>query len=132
MVDDPENNPDGAPTLIRFDYIKSSLHRVIHADGVVGGPTGRGNLTATFFSERAPIPQQVSHAVVKDEATNVIRLGEEIQGTRIAREAIVREADVTVVMDLKTAQALHVWLGHHLETLANLQNLRQSKEKEQK
>jgi hypothetical protein len=93
------------PQKIRFDYIKSAAFRVIHADGVVGGLSPRLDIQMNFWSERFPIPKQVVHAVQQDGT-----LGEEIQAERSTREAIVREVDAGVVLDLEVAKALQEWL----------------------
>jgi hypothetical protein len=46
---------------IAFEYIKSNLFRVIHADGAIGGVTPSGNLHLAFFSERPAIPRMIVH-----------------------------------------------------------------------
>ncbi len=122
MTSDPTRTEP--PTRIRFDYIKSNYHRVIHADGVVGGPTGSGFLTITFWNERAPIPQQVTHDVAFDPQTGALTLGDEIKSERAQRTAIVREAEASVVMSLTVAKSLKTWLEGHIATLEQLEGLR--------
>jgi len=103
--------PGGPPDKITFYYIKSPQFRVVHVDGVSGGPTpsGRG-IHIAFFSERVAIPQQTTQSVGPDGA-----LGPEIPGTRFGKEGIVRELEVDAILDLDTAKAFQLWLGAVLE-----------------
>ncbi len=109
----------GAPQKMRFDYLKSPLFRMIHADGVVGGPTPKGLLFLSFFNERMPIPQQIVHTIDQVESAGTAfgqptfraRLGEEILAERVSRESIIRETEVGVLLDLPTAEKLHDWLS---------------------
>src|SRR5438874_1780807 len=94
-----------AEQLVRFDYIKSNLFRVIHADGVVGGLTPRLDIHMDFWSERFPIPQRVVHTLTDDGT-----LGEELKTERLTREGIVREVEAGVVLDLEVAKAFREWL----------------------
>jgi hypothetical protein len=101
-VDQPSgvNNPSRFPV----DYIKSNFFRVIHADGVWGGPTLQGNIQACFFSERAPIPRRVVYRVSEDAT-----VGDEIIEERVSRDSMVREVEVEVVLSLQTAKILRDW-----------------------
>jgi hypothetical protein len=93
------------PKEIRFDYLKSSLFRVVHADGAFGGPTPRGGVHIAFWNERAPIPNQVVHLVTPDG-----KLGEEDRAKRVTRDAIIREVEVGVTMSLPAAKSFLAWL----------------------
>ena len=105
------------PPSIRYDYLKSNLYRVVHADGIVGGVTPGGTLIFSVFSERTPIPQQVSHAIEVNEETRSITLGDEIVSERVSRQALVREVEVGVIIDYKTAVLFRDWLSQQLEKL---------------
>jgi hypothetical protein len=110
----PETAPCDGPDKIKFDYIKSNFFRVVHADGVWGGITPRQGIVMGFWSERPPIPEQmVFH--VKPEGS----LGEEIKEERKGREAIVREVEVNVMMELGSAKAFLAWLQAKVELLEN-------------
>ena len=97
--------------LVAFDIIKSNSFRGIHADGVWGGATPRGLIALTFFSERFPIPTQVSHRL---EAG---RVGDEVKDMRVSRSAIVREAEVCVYMNLETAISFRTFLDDHIKKI---------------
>ena len=93
----------------RFDYIKSNHFRVIHVDGIYGGPGPRGNFHMSIWNERWPIPKQAVHDLKPDGV-----VGEEIHPERITRNAIVREVEVQLIMNIETAKTMHVWLGNKI------------------
>jgi hypothetical protein len=71
---------------------------VVHADGAFLALTAQGGLTISFFAERQPIPRRVVHKVNPDGT-----LGDEIAESRVVRDAIIRDIEVTVTMSLDTA-----------------------------
>ncbi len=95
-----------SPTQVAFDYIKGNAFRVIHADGVIGGPTPSGHIHMAFFSERGPIPQREVRAVNRDGT-----VGDLIAGQLVTRNAIVREIDIDVVMSMQVAESMATWLN---------------------
>lgn len=100
--------------VVRYHHIKSNAYRVVHADGVVGGPTPSGLIHVSFFSERQPIPTIIDHAIiVTGEGRGV--LGEEV--AREGKKGVVREIEVGVAMTLDMAKLLHTWLGKHIKDL---------------
>src|SRR5437899_2053998 len=98
-------SPGTAPDRIDVDFIKSNLFRVVHADGVWGGPTLQGNIQVCFFSERPAIPRRVVYGVDKDGA-----IGEELIEERVSRNSIVREVEAEIVFSLPTAKIIRDWL----------------------
>lgn len=99
---------------VRVHYIKSTAFRVVHADGVIGGPTPSGLVHVSFFSERQPIPTLVEY-----EISNVSE-GRGILGNVITSEGkkgVVREVEVGVLMTVDIAKQLHAWLGQNIEKL---------------
>lgn len=107
------------PPVLRYDYIKGNLYRIVHADGVVGGIAPSGNLVFSFFNERLAIPQQVTHSIVL-EGEGVAKIAEEIRSQRVTRESLVREVEVGIVMDFNNVESLHRWLGEQLEKLRSV------------
>jgi hypothetical protein len=97
--------------VVRFHYIKSNAYRVVHADGVIGGPTPSGLVSFSFFSERFPIPTVVDHAV-SDLGGGRMVLGSEI--AKEGKEGVVREVEVGVMMTIDMAKKLHAWLGDNI------------------
>lgn len=107
-----EANPvpgiDSENKIVTYDYVKSSLFRVIHVDGVFGGVTPNGkNLFLTLWNERWPIPKSVAHSL----STNN-EVGEE--KNRVTRNAIVREVETQILMDIEIARSTHAWLGDQI------------------
>jgi hypothetical protein len=88
------------PATLNFDYLKGSQFRVLHVDGAFTGLTQTG-VSVSFFSERQPIPRRVVHKVNKDGS-----LGEEIKEQRVVRDAVIRDVDITVVMNIEVAKAV--------------------------
>ncbi len=93
---------------INFDYIKSNQFRVIHADGVHGGlhPKGKA-IQMAFFSERQPIPRRETYNFDGEKLTGIKKTDK--------RDAIVREVEVEVLLDLDMAISLHKWISEKIE-----------------
>lgn len=104
MADDKETGNSDVPEKIRFNYIKSSAFRTIHADGVIGAVTPRLNITAAFYSERKAIPDQIVSRVIDG------KLGDEILEERVGGESMTRELETNVIMDVAFARSLIAWL----------------------
>ena len=83
-----------------------------HIDGVFGGITPNRKIGISFFSERFPIPQSVSHEIKNN------KLGEEID--RISKDGSIRQVDCGVIMDLKTAYVVYNWLKDKIDQLEEL------------
>lgn len=96
-------------TRIPVNYQKSRNFRVVLAEGCFGGISPRGVIRSAFYNERSAIPQ---------DGEITIRDGQAVTETVTnAREGLVREVEVEVVMDLTTALSYHVWLSEKLEVL---------------
>lgn len=96
---------------LKVDYIKSNAFRVVHADGALGGLTPRLDIHMSFWSERFPIPKEIVYEIDQGAMT-----GKEIGQLRVAREGLVREVEVGVVMNLETAKVFHRWFGDKIES----------------
>ncbi len=103
------------PKSIKFNYIKSPMFRVVHVDGIVGGPSPQGNIRFALYSERFAIPQQTEQALNPDGS-----LGPEIPEGRVGREGIVRELEVDAVLNVEVARGLRDWLSEQIKTLEPL------------
>lgn len=98
--------------VIVFEYIKSELFRVIHADGAIGGITPQGNIHFALFSERAAIPRVLMHEANPDGS-----LGKALPDRSVVRPGLIREMDVDVVMSLATAEPFAAWLEERIAEL---------------
>ncbi len=97
--------------IISFDYIKGNDFRVIHVDGVWGGNSPNlANIHMAVFSERWPIPKRT---VSKITAEGVV--GEEIFEERITRDAVVREIEASLFMDINVATRMRDWLTDKID-----------------
>lgn len=100
-------NSGNIPDEITFDFVRSRNFRVVHSNGAWGGITPAQELSITFYSERLPLPDSVTHSIESD------RLGPEI--ARDSTRNIRRECEVEVMMSMQEAVSLHRWLGSQIE-----------------
>lgn len=121
MVQEKKAAEEEGKSTVNFDYIKSPQHRVVHADGVWGGVTPRGLISMSFWNTRGPIPRRIVQEVGPGG-----ELGKEV--SRESRDAIVREVDVGVILDLEVARSLAKWLEDKIELAERVEVLSADKE----
>jgi hypothetical protein len=92
-----------APKELKFVYTRAADYRVVAANGVQGGVTGRGDFRFDLFLESAETPYSVTHSITPDG------LGPEI-GRDPVRPDIVREVQMGVVMQVEQAKSLAHWI----------------------
>jgi hypothetical protein len=109
---------------VPFDFIKSPLFRSVHADGVIGSLTPRGQIHFAVFCERPALPRRL---VFKPRADG--SLGEEIVEETISRGTIVREMDVDVFMSPDVAKDLRDWLSDRLNEFEERNAMLKSQDK---
>jgi hypothetical protein len=114
MVRRVMGQPMKRPSTIRFDYIKSPLHRVIYVDGFHGGLTPSGKVHMALFNERKPIARSETYRLTPGAALDKLE-------SRIERDAMIREVEASVVMDLERAVALRGWLDRLFKQIEELQ-----------
>ena len=107
-----ESASSAPPTNVLFEYIKSQMFRVIHADGAIGGITPSGNLHMAFYSERPAIPRAQVHRREEDGT-----LGPLVPEQTISRPGVVREMDVDVVLSAAAVDGLIQWLNERKKEL---------------
>lgn len=103
-----------AAKKIYHHFVKSAGFRVIHVDGAHGGITPQGYVQMTLYSERQPIPKRTTHEVFPSGEAR------ELEGDRVARDGLVRECEVTALMDVPTAVALRDWLNNRIELVQRM------------
>lgn len=109
-----------APFVVRYHYLKSKAHRVVHVDGAFGGPTPTGLVHASLYSERFPIPAVAEHeATVQDGGSALVGTEKRMIGGEADGEpnGIVREVEVGVVMTLEAARKLRSWLDEMIKKI---------------
>lgn len=94
---------------IQFDFIKSSLFRTARVDGIWGSINGYYDLILNFYSERPPIPQRVVHSFSERG------VGDELPAERVIREAIVREVEISLSMNVHVAKLVRDWLDQRIK-----------------
>ena len=102
------------PSEVTFHYIKSNHFRVIHVDGAHGGPVPQVNaIQIALFSERVPIPQQITHSL-RDH-----KLGDEL--SRVGRDGVVREVEAELIVSIDNAETLGKWILAKVEAARQAQ-----------
>jgi hypothetical protein len=109
------------PQTVDFHFVKSSAFRVVHCDGVWGGIAPTGLVHVSIFSERAPIPTRVTHALTEQGT-----FGPEI--ARHVESGLLREVEVDVVMNIEVAKFVRDWLGARIKEFDELQRILPSKQ----
>jgi hypothetical protein len=95
------------PDTIRFHYLKAPFFRTIHVDGAVGSITARGYIHAAIYSERKSIPH-----ITEQKYTDDTPVGKEVVVR--ARQHVVREMEVDLVFDYRSAIEFRDWLNRKL------------------
>jgi hypothetical protein len=109
-----QDDQGALPDKIEYHYQKSPGYRTVHADGAHGGGTTRGYLAVTFYNERGTIPRRGSRAVdVNDQGEP--RLGREVVEEGLT--GIMRQLEVTVMLDINAARELTTWLVRHVKEI---------------
>jgi hypothetical protein len=99
---------------LEFHYQKTPQYRVYHSDGCVGGPTPRGQIALSFYSERPPIPKMGKRAILAVDGKQATAGPEEVAETL---SGLVRQVEATIMMDLRSAQEFHQFFGEQVAKL---------------
>jgi hypothetical protein len=100
-----------AQAQVKFDFIKSNYFRTIHADGVWGGVNGHLDIAMAFYSKRPAIPQQITCPVVNG------KLGNELEDKRVGRDAVIRDVEIAVTMNVEVARSFCQWLVDRIKAI---------------
>ncbi len=95
------------PKEIRFVYEKARHHRTMHADGAWSGLTPHAEVQVSFYNDLRRMPISVTHAVQENDTIG--------PGTQKEASDLVREIDVTVVMNVAVAKGLIALLNQMVE-----------------
>ena len=95
---------------VKFHYIKGNFFRVVHMDGVFGGLSPSGDIFASVFSQRPPIPTLTVQSVKETG-----ELGDELMSERAVRDGLVREIEIGLVMRPEVAEQLIKWLQERVD-----------------
>jgi hypothetical protein len=104
--------PSSGVSKMPIHFIKSSQFRVVHATGVWYGGDSQQNLHLTFFNERTPIPKKV--ILILNQQGLIVS---EDESQREAKQGVVREMEVDIVLSVQAALDLHKTLGDNLRAI---------------
>lgn len=97
------------PSSMTFHWIKSNHFRTVHVNGAFGGFSPDGSLFLSVYSERPVLPDVTVQTI---ESTG--QLGKEIIEQRKGLQGVVRELEVGLAMDIRTAKGLAEWLNERI------------------
>ncbi len=83
-------------------FAEAEDYRIVHADGIWGGVTPQLDVYMQFYTEFKEPPESVTYSIDGQ------RLKED---SRTGREALVRQLQVGIMINVRTARALQAWLG---------------------
>lgn len=110
-----EPTPDKKPaSRIKFNYVKSNLFRVIHADGAVVALSPSQDITINLFSQRFSIPDEVIIDLDEDGSAISETTRSDLDEEHIDN-VVIREIDTLAVMSLDAARTLVFQLQEILE-----------------
>ncbi len=92
----------------KFKYVIPDHLQDCYVNGAWGGVTPRGEIHMHLYSERHPIPLEITHNVKKNGTLGKSR--EVVMGGDV-----VRLVQSSMVFDLKTAIAIRDWLSKMIE-----------------
>jgi len=108
--------------IVNIFYTKSDTYRSYHVDGIYGGLTPQGNIYMEVFTEKSPIPDDEKYEVDKNEKLISPPLKKNV------RQAIQRNVECGLVIDVNTAQSIINWLKDRIKIRLDFEK----KEKEKK
>ena len=89
---------------------KSSFFRVVHADGTLCGLSPAGNVSLTFYNDRAAFPKEMIEGVNGEGLVTG-----EVREKRNEPEGYARELETQIVMSKEAAMRLWRWLGEEFK-----------------
>lgn len=92
-----------------IEFVKTSLYRNIHIDGVYGGLTPKLEIHMAVFTEHQPLPMRIVHEL-KDG-----RLGPEKLDKRIISGEMERQLEAGITMSPAVARLVVSWLQKQIE-----------------
>lgn len=94
-----------SPETVAFHYLKSPDFKTLFAHGAVISGTTRGEVIVTPYVERTPIPTQTIHELVEvseEEGVKRGKIGKQVD--QVARDGIVREFDISLILPAAVAE----------------------------
>lgn len=106
---------------LKQHFVKNNDFKTVQASGVYGGLTHSGLVNMVVITDRIPLPNSIT-LEIDDETGNVAR-----EINRDAKDGIMREFQIGILMDLETTKETIKWLSSQVESLESLISKRQNK-----
>lgn len=117
----PKTNPANLKK-IKFEYIKPPLYNPMYVNGIIGGPSPKGDIIINFYTDITVVPTSQTH-----EITEAGTVGVEIIEKRLPKIlsdgdtfTIHRNIQSGVIMNLNEAKGLYKWLGEQIEIVEKM------------
>jgi len=106
-----EDKIEKFPDTVKVVYTEAPDYKVIYANGVYGGVTGREELRFDLFQEYHQFPNEEQRKINEDGT-----IGDPIPNERDSGQLeLIRERQVGIVIPISFAETLHRWLGERIE-----------------
>jgi hypothetical protein len=113
--------PSPIPTEMVVRYAKSNLHRVIHVDGVFGGPSVGGLIHIAIYSERVPVPTEQTYDI---SSNGIIS---EFPKSQKGGDGVLREIEASLMLSVPLADNLIPWLRKAIDNAkANMEAMQKA------
>jgi hypothetical protein len=116
----PPDSVPPSPQEMHVVYVRSNQHRVIHVEGIYGGPTVLGTIHMGVFSERTTFPTEEVYAVTP---AGVMQPNPKKAGF----DGPCRELEASLVLTIPVAKLVRDWLNTVIEnTEKNMEVFREA------
>lgn len=112
---------DKKTRTVSIEYVQSKFHRVVFVGGAHGAPAPSAEMIAmSLYNERIATPRPETF-----EMTDQGGLGRRITEVKDCA-MVIREVEVTAMLDASTVRSLRDWLSEQLAKLEGLAKVRRS------
>lgn len=110
---------------LTFKYVFSDDYKPSYVNGAQGGFSPRGEMVISFYLERQPLPDSITHEITPEGA-----IGREIDvEPKDLASSMIRYIETGVVMNYENARVFHAWMGDKLRELEEIQKAQTAFEK---
>jgi hypothetical protein len=106
---------DSIPNELVFKFLNSPQYRTLHVDGAFGGVTSRGLINLSLYSEHPYIPSKVTYQFNQNGTSQELRREPEIPDA-----SVIREIEVSAILDLQVAKSIRDWLDGNIKILEQI------------
>ncbi|MCL2712289.1 MAG: hypothetical protein FWD37_03325 [Methanomassiliicoccaceae archaeon] len=99
---------------ITFKYKFKEDYNPVYVNGAYGGVNGRGEIMVHFFTERHPIPYEVTNEMFDNKLGKEIKVVTSRDKDSENRNLMLRIVETGIILDLNSAKEFHAWLGENI------------------